>query len=152
MILRSLLTTMVGCTVISGVFAPEPLMVPVIETDPVRTKAVAGVGTEAAAPPVTLVLGAAVPPNIVEVPLDGENVAPRLFGILAGRFPLLIVSFSFPPVAPRDAVAPKKLEVNREAAEPPIASAPAATRPRRSGTLKVVLPSPTPNVVLTIAK
>src|SRR6266571_3814664 len=54
---------------------------------------------------------------------------------------------SSPPVAPKDSPSTPDAPVTRPAATPPISSLPTIARPRRSGRLKVVAPSPAPYIV-----
>lgn len=81
---------------------------------------------------VALVMDAMVAPAGMPAPKTAMPMArPAVEGI-AVMFALALV------------VVPVVETFNRLAAVPPMSSLPAATRPRRSGTLKVVLPSPAP--------
>lgn len=68
-----------------------------------------------------------------------EAVPVTVTGMLAGIWATVSVWVSAPPVAPIPVSFIPLVVVRRLALEPPIASAPAGTRPRKSGRLNVVL-------------
>ena len=117
-----------------------------------------------------VLLCAPPPPVLVEVPLlmrpaaryaplPPMSLPPTICAgtecVCAGISAVMSVWFCAPPAVPREAVPlippVDELEPRRFAAVLPILSSPNTALPRRSGTLNVVDPSPTPNVVLVTA-
>jgi hypothetical protein len=117
----------------------SPELVAGTPKEPVET-----VGTSLTPP---VVVGMFRPPVVLTVIAE-----PVLDVIPVGNWASVNVSVSAPPACPSVPVPMPLADVNRPAAVPPMLSTPATMRPRVSGRLKVVLPSPLPNAVPVIAK